>query len=119
MLAGALAVHLPAHAQDDKRPVAGEWVHAYAAFGAPKYPRGYTHFEYMNPGAPKGGTLYLPNSDRRTAFDKLNYFTIRGDAPVGVGIFMLETLAFLSADEAQTMYGLLAEEMQVAADRSA
>jgi len=118
-LAAALAAHLPLRAQDSERPVTGEWVHAYAAFGEPKYPRGYTHFEYLNPGAPKGGTLYLPNSDRRTAFDKLNYFTIRGDPPVGVGIFMLETLAFLSADEPQTMYGLLAQELQVAADRSA
>ena len=97
----------------------GTWVHAYAAFGEPKYPRGFDHFEYLNPGAPKGGTLYLPNSDRRTSFDKLNYFTIRGDAPAGVAIYMIETLAFLGGDEPQTMYGLLAEEMLVAADKSA
>ena len=96
----------------------GNWVHAYAAFGEPKYPRGYTHFEYLNPDAPKGGTLYLPNSDRRTAFDKLNYYTIRGDAPAGVAIYMIETLAYLGADEPQTMYGLLAEEMLIAPDKS-
>ena len=94
------------------------WVHAYAAFGEPKYPRGFDHFEYLNPGAPKGGTLYLPNSDRRTSFDKLNYYTIKGNAPAGVGIYMIETLAFLAADETQTMYGLLAEEMRVAPDKS-
>ena len=34
---------------------AGQWVHAYAAFGEPKYPRGFDHFEYVNPAAPKGG----------------------------------------------------------------
>ena len=96
----------------------GTWAHAYAAFGEPKYPRGFDHFEYLNPNAPKGGTLYLPNSDRRTSFDKLNYYTIKGNAPAGVGIFMIETLAFLAADEAQTMYGLLAEEMLVAPDKS-
>jgi len=94
------------------------WVHAYAAFGTPKYPRTFTHFEYLNPDAPKGGTLYLPNPDRRTAFDKLNYFTVKGNAPAGIAIFMIETLAFLGADEAQTMYGLLAEEMLVASDKS-
>ena len=100
-------------------PADGAWVHAYAAFGEPKYPRGYTHFDYVNPDAPKGGTLYLPNPDRRTAFDKLNYFTILGNAPAGVAIFMIETLAFLGADELQTMYGLLAEELMVAPDKSA
>jgi microcin C transport system substrate-binding protein len=94
------------------------WVHAYAAFGEPKYPRGFDHFEYLNPNAPKGGTLYLPNPDRRTSFDKLNYYTIRGNAPAGVSIFMAETLAFLGADETQTMYGLLADAMLVPPDKS-
>jgi peptide/nickel transport system substrate-binding protein/microcin C transport system substrate-binding protein len=94
------------------------WVHAYAAFGSPRYPRGFTHFEYLNPDAPKGGTLYLRNPDRRTSFDKLNYYTVKGNAPAGVALFMLETLAFLGADEAQTMYGLLAEEMLIAPDKS-
>lgn len=94
------------------------WVHAYAAFGEPKYPRGFDHFEYLNPNAPKGGTLYLPNPDRRTSFDKLNYYTIRGNAPAGVSIFMVETLAFLGADETQTMYGLLADAMLVPPDKS-
>jgi peptide/nickel transport system substrate-binding protein/microcin C transport system substrate-binding protein len=94
------------------------WVHAFAAFGEPKYSRGFDHFDYLNPSAPKGGTLYLPNPDRRTSFDKLNYFTVKGNAPAGIALFMIETLAFLGADEAQTMYGLLAEEMLVAPDRS-
>ena len=100
-------------------PSQGQWVHAYAAFGTPKYPRSFTHFEYLNPDAPKGGTLYLPNPDRRTSFDKLNYYTVKGNAPAGVAIFMIETLAYLGADETQTMYGLLAEEMLVAPDKSA
>jgi peptide/nickel transport system substrate-binding protein/microcin C transport system substrate-binding protein len=94
------------------------WVHAYAAFGTPKYPRDFTHFDYLNPNAPKGGTMYLPNPDRRTSFDKLNYYTVKGNAPAGVALFMIESLAFLGADEAQTMYGLLAEEMLIAPDKS-
>ncbi len=97
----------------------GTWVHAIAAFGEPKYPRGFDHFDYVNPAAPKGGTLSLANPDRRTAFDKFNPFTLRGAAPVGLEIFMLETLAITSADEPKTMYGLLAEEMLVAPDKSA
>ena len=109
----------PAPAASAAAPAAETgWAHAYAAFGAPKYPRDFTHFEYLNPEAPKGGTLYLPNPDRRTAFDKLNYYTLKGNAPAGVALFMIETLAYLGADEAQTMYGLLAEEMRVAPDKS-
>ncbi len=100
-------------------PGSAPWVHAYAAFGEPKYGRDFKHFEYVNPDAPKGGVLYLPNPDRRTSFDKFNTFTIRGNAPAGMGIFMLEPLAILGADEPRTMYGLLAQEMRIEPDLSA
>lgn len=96
----------------------GVWTHAYAAFGGPKYPRDFDHFEYANPAAPKGGTLYLRNPDRRTSFDKFNSFTLKGAAPAGLAVFMLEPLAIWSGDEPQTMYGLLAEEMLIAPDKS-
>jgi peptide/nickel transport system substrate-binding protein/microcin C transport system substrate-binding protein len=96
----------------------GAWAHAWAAFGEPKYPRGYDHFEWVEPTAPKGGTLYLSNPDRRTSFDKYNPFTIRGSAPAGVSIFMFESLALPSADEPSTIYGLLAESIRVAPDLS-
>lgn len=94
------------------------WVHAYATYGAPKYPRGFVHLDYVNPDARKGGTLYLRNPDRRTSFDKFNPFTVKGNSPAGVMIFMFETLAVMAGDELSTMYGLLAEEMQVAPDKS-
>jgi peptide/nickel transport system substrate-binding protein/microcin C transport system substrate-binding protein len=97
----------------------GTWVHAYAAFGEPKYPKGFAHFDYVNPDAPKGGVLQLRNPDRRTSFDKFNYFTVLGNAPAGVAIFMHEPLAVVSADEPRTMYGLLAQEMRVEPDLSA
>lgn len=100
------------------RPAAQEWVHGYAAFGTPKYPRGFPYFEYVNPEAPKGGTLYLRNPDRRSSFDKFNYFTTKGNAPAGILLFMLEPLAALAGDEALTMYGLLAQEMLIAPDKS-
>ena len=96
----------------------GHWVHAYASFGEPKYPRGFDHFDYVNPKAPKGGTLYLRNPDRRSSFDKFNYYTLRGNAPAGVQLLMMEQLAIVSGDEPQTMYGLVAEEMLIAPDKS-
>ena len=118
-LAGAATVEAPADSPPGASDAAlGVWTHAYASFGQPKYPRGFDHFDYVNPAAPKGGTLYLRNPDRRSSFDKFNYFTIKGVAPAGIYIFMLEPLAIWSADEPQTMYGLIAEEMLVAPDKS-
>ncbi len=122
--AAGFALAAPADAPADSPPgpsdaVLGVWTHAYASFGQPKYPRGFDHFDYVDPAAPKGGTLYLRNPDRRSSFDKFNNFTTKGSAPAGLAIFMLESLAVLSADEPQTMYGLVAEEMLVAPDKSA
>ena len=78
----------------NRRPSRAHGRMPIAAFGEPpKYPRGFTHFDYVNPDAPKGGTLYLRNPDRRTSFDKFNPFTLKGNAPAGVMIFMFEPLA--------------------------
>ncbi len=106
----------------DTPPAAGsalpQWTHAHAAFGQPKYPPGFTHFDYVNPDAPKGGTINLRNPDRRSSFDKFNPFTTKGNSPAGLGIFMFESLTVLGSDELQTMYGLLAEAIAVAPDKS-
>ena len=119
LVAGPIFAAAPAAVAPSAPAGTGQWVHAYAAFGEPKYPRGFDHFEYVNPAAPKGGTLYLANPDRRTAFDKFNPFTIRGSSPAGLELFMVQQLAVFSADEPLTMYGLLAEEMLIASDKSA
>ncbi|TMI19500.1 MAG: ABC transporter substrate-binding protein, partial [Betaproteobacteria bacterium] len=50
--------------------------HAYAQFGDIKYPRGFPHFEWVNPNAPKGGELDLVAGLRITNFDKYNPFTL-------------------------------------------
>ena len=99
-------------------PSAPTWTHAHAAFGQPKYPPGFAHFNYVDPNAPKGGTINLRNPDRRSSFDKFNPFTVKGNAPAGMSIFMFESLAVLGSDELQTMYGLLAEAIAVAPDKS-
>ena len=94
----------------------GRWVHAFAAYGPPAKGSDFTHFDYVNPQAPKGGTLRLKNPDRRSSFDKFNPWTTRGNAPAGVLIWMVETLGHLAQDEPMTVYGLLAEAMNVAPD---
>ena len=98
--------------------VTGRWVHAISAYMPPKYGPGFTHFEYVNPDAPKRGTLNLRNPDRRSSFDKFNPYTTRGSSPAGVAMFMIEPLAIVSMDEPQAMYGVLAEDMMVAPDLS-
>src|SRR5450830_325822 len=93
--------------------------HAFALYDTPKYPAGFHHFDYVNPDAPKGGTLYLANPDRRSSFDKFNPFSLKGVAAAGVSTLMFESLTVASADEVATMYGLLADDMRLAPDRMA
>lgn len=93
--------------------------HAFSLYDMPKYPPQFTHFDYLNPDAPKGGELYLANPDSRTSFDKFNPFSMKGVAAAGVSNLMFESLAINSADEVATMYGLLAEDMTLSPDRMA
>lgn len=93
-----------------------EAAYAIAQFGTPKYPPGFTHFDYVNPDAPKGGTLVLANPSRLTSFDKFNPFTMRGSAAPGIGM-LFESLTTGSLDEPASAYGLLADDIRVAPDR--
>jgi peptide/nickel transport system substrate-binding protein/microcin C transport system substrate-binding protein len=115
LLTGLLVLLVPGASLAEDGP---GWSYAWAGYGEPKYPRGFAHLDWVNPDAPKGGTLVLRNPDRRTSFDKFNPFTPRGAAPTGVMLFMFETLAVMSGDEPQTLYGLLAESIRVAPDKS-
>lgn len=116
--AGGPPAAAPAPSPADVPENTGRWVHAFAAYGPPKYGPGFTHFEYVNPDAPKGGTLRLRNPDRRTSFDKFNPWTTRGNAPAGILVWMVEGLAHMSQDEPATMYALLAEAIHVEPDFS-
>ena len=91
--------------------------HAYAQFGDIKYAKGFDHFEWVNPDAPKGGDLQLVPPLRITNLDKLNPFTLKGTAPPAIGGLVIETLLTGSMDEPTTAYGLLAEDIEVAADQ--
>ncbi|KVL42023.1 peptide ABC transporter substrate-binding protein [Burkholderia territorii] len=90
--------------------------HAIAQYGEPKYPPGFKHFDYVNPDAPKGGTLVLANPNRLTSFDKFNPFTMRGNPAPGIDM-LFESLATGSMDEPASAYGLLADDIAVAPDR--
>ena len=91
--------------------------HAYAQFGDIKYPPNFKQFEYVNPVAPKGVELVLVPPSRLTSFDKYNPFTLKGNAAPGLSGLMFESLLTGTLDEPTTAYGLLAEDVTVAADK--
>ena len=91
--------------------------HAYAQFGDVKYPAGFTHFSYVNPAAPKGGEIRMVPPTRPTNFDKFNPYTLRGTAPYGLSTLMVESLLVGNSEEPTTAYGLLAEDVEVSADK--
>ncbi|WP_454724092.1 extracellular solute-binding protein [Delftia acidovorans] len=90
--------------------------HAYALWGEPRYAEGFSHFDYVNAKAPKGGELRLVSNLRISTFDKYNPFTIKGSSPAYLAELMFDTLLWSSLDETATGYGLLAEDVQAAAD---
>lgn len=83
--------------------------HALTLYGEqPKYPSDFSHFEYVNPDAPKGGTLRQAGFG---SFDSLNPFISKGVAADDIGL-VYDTLTTNSLDEPFTVYGLLAEKIE-------
>lgn len=82
----------------------------------PKYGADFRHFDYVNPAAPKRGELWLSNPDRRTGFDSFNPFVLKGTSVAGLDKLVFESLAVPSLDEPAAVYGLLAQDMQLADD---
>jgi peptide/nickel transport system substrate-binding protein len=94
---------------------AAEPVHGLAMHGAPKHAPGFSHFPYVDPNAPKGGRLVL---GQLGSFDSLNPFIIKGVTASGLREFVFESLMARSADEPFTLYGLIAETIELPADRA-
>lgn len=90
--------------------------HGIAMHGAAKYQKGFSHFDYVNPDAPKGGTLRM--AVIANGFDSFNPFTIRGAAAAGISTYVYDTLLESSADEPFSEYGLIAESIETPPDRS-
>jgi microcin C transport system substrate-binding protein len=88
----------------------------YSVWGDFKYAPGFTHFDYVNPKAPKGGELRLVAGSRISTFDKYNPFTLKGNTPSYLADLLFESLLTGSMDEIGVGYGLLAEDVEVAAD---
>lgn len=95
--------------------------HGLAMHGAPKYADGFTHFDYTDAAAKQGGTLRLGVVG---TYDSLNPFIVRGTVPaapafsLSASSVVYESLMARSWDEPFTLYGLLAQTVEVAQDRS-
>lgn len=89
--------------------------HGMAMHGDLKYPAGFKHFDYVNPQAPKGGTLR--QSVIANGFDSFNPFILKGVAAAGVSTHLYDTLTVKSADEPFSEYGLIAESVELPENR--
>jgi microcin C transport system substrate-binding protein len=98
----------PAGAQSGPEPnPERNWRHGLSLFGELKYPPGFKHFDYVNPSAPKAGTV------RMIAFGTFDNFNevvagLKGSIAMGAGVIS-DTLMASSLDEVSTDYGLIAE----------
>ena len=79
--------------------------HSLSLIGEPKYPADFTNFAYVNPDAPKGGSVRIADVG---SFDSLNPILYKGEAAGGLGL-VFENLMSDSIDESSTSYGLIAE----------
>jgi microcin C transport system substrate-binding protein len=115
LLAGgtALWVGAPAilRAQSSSKVHVG---HGFAMHGEPRYPEPPQNLDYVNVNAPKGGNVRFGTQG---TYDSLHPFILKGVPAAGISQ-LWETLCWQSRDEAFTVYGLLAETMEVPEDRS-
>src|SRR5262249_29881449 len=91
--------------------------YAVSLYGEPKYPADFKHFDYVNPNAPKGGTIKQVGLG---SYDSFNPFALRGTSAINIFNQTLpyDSLMSLAFDERGTQYGLLAESVTYPDDYS-
>lgn len=96
-------------------PARAEILYGLAMNDTPKYAPGTAYLDYVNPNAPKGGTI---TQSAIGTFDNLNPFSIKGNVAQGLSL-VHDRLMQRVWDEPFTMYPLIAEKVDIPADRSA
>jgi len=95
-------------------PAAAEPAHGIAMYGEPALPPDLVALPHVNLDAPKGGRIVLGEAG---SFDSLNPYILRGNAPYGIGLHVVEPLMGRNWSEPFTLYCLLCESVEVPADR--
>ena len=95
--------------------------HGLSSFGDLALPPDFPHFAYVNPDAPKGGSLIIQvkqvgGNQNFDTFNTLNTYVFRGDGAAGMDM-VFDTLMVSHADEPDSMYGLLAHSVEIAPDK--
>ncbi|MGV1871134.1 extracellular solute-binding protein [Agrobacterium rosae] len=90
------------------------WRSGISTVGELKHPNGFERFDYVNPEAPKGGTLRLSTAG---TFDTVNPLLAKGELATGLGL-VFDTLMKSSEEELSSSYGLLAESVSFPDDLS-
>ncbi len=93
---------------------AADTVHAIAMHGTPRYSADFKNMDYVNPNAPKGGDLKL---SKNGSFNNLNAHIITGNNVEGLELIN-DKLMQRAWNEPFTLYGLVAEKVDVSSDRS-
>ncbi len=88
--------------------------HGLSVFGDLKYPPHFTHFDYVNPAAPKGGRIKIPALD---SFETVQPFTLKGRKEILAEILLYDTLLARSYDEPDSYYGLVAKTIEIPANK--
>jgi microcin C transport system substrate-binding protein len=116
LVAPAFSVLGPSLSGGGARAEEQAWRHGSSLYGNLRYPAGFKHFDYVNPAAPKGGTVRLGTFG---AYDNFNPVIagLRGNIAGGVGL-LFESLSTQALDEVASDYGLIAEAMTYPPDFS-
>ena len=119
LAASAAALALPLRPLHASNPT-GTPLHGLSAFGELKYAPDFSHFEYANPDAPTGGRFaFTPGTlifnQAFLTFNTLSTFTLKNDAPPRLEL-TYDTLMTAALDEPDSLYGLLAETVEIAPD---
>jgi peptide/nickel transport system substrate-binding protein len=88
--------------------------HGIAMYGEPELPPDFVSLPYANPDAPTGGRLVTGEVG---GFDSLNPHIPKGSTPWQLRFLAYESLMGRSYDEPFTLYGVLAESVEVGPNR--
>ncbi len=87
--------------------------HGISVFGDLKYGPEFSHFDYVNPEAPKGGSIKVTGLE---TFETINPFILKGRKDEFAEALLFDTLMVRSADEPDSLYALVARSVERAAD---